>query len=62
MTLAAAETAALAALAAHLSQRREAVLHAWRAEIAADPTLTTGAALSRESQRAMPVSTTTTEM
>ena len=47
MTLAAVETAALAALAAHLSQRREAVLHAWRAEIAADPTLTTGAALPR---------------
>ena len=47
MALSTPEAAALAALASHLTQRREAVLRAWRAEIAADPTLTTGAALPR---------------
>lgn len=47
MSLATDETAALAALASHLSQRRDEVLRAWRAELAADPTLTTGAALPR---------------
>ncbi len=41
------EVAVLAALASHLARRRDAVLRAWRAEVAADPTLTTGAALPR---------------
>lgn len=41
------EIAALVALASHLAQRRDAILSAWRAEVAADPTLTSGAALPR---------------
>ena len=37
----------LSALATHLGQRRDAILRAWRAAVAADPALTTGAALPR---------------
>jgi signal transduction histidine kinase len=37
----------LAALAAHLSHRRSALLAAWRDAVIADPTLTTGASLPR---------------
>ena len=37
----------LAALAAHIGQRRSALLHAWRAAVTSDPTLTTGASLAR---------------
>jgi hypothetical protein len=37
----------LAALAAHLTQRRGAILQAWRAAVQSDPTLTTGASLPR---------------
>ncbi len=47
MSASAAESADLAALAAHLTRRREAILRAWRSEVALDPTLTTGAALPR---------------
>lgn len=36
---------ALSALAAHMAQRREALLAAWRAAVLADPSLTTGASL-----------------
>ena len=37
----------LAALARHMTERREAVLSAWRAAVFADPTLTTGASLPK---------------
>jgi signal transduction histidine kinase len=37
----------LAVLAAHITQRRAAILGAWRAAVTADPTLTTGASLPR---------------
>jgi signal transduction histidine kinase len=37
----------LAALAAHLSRRRSAVLQAWRTAVASDPALKTGASLPR---------------
>ena len=37
----------LAALAAHIAQRRSAILHAWRAAVKSDSTLTTGASLPR---------------
>jgi len=37
----------LRALAAHLAQRRDAILRAWRDAVTADPTLTSGAALPR---------------
>jgi signal transduction histidine kinase len=36
-----------AALAAHIAQRRGAILQAWRKAVAADPTLTSGASLPR---------------
>jgi signal transduction histidine kinase len=39
--------AELAALAAHLTRRRSAILQAWRAAVTADPALTTGATLPR---------------
>src|SRR3954447_7365051 len=38
---------ALAALAAHLEARREAVLESWRRAADADPSLTTGSSLTR---------------
>lgn len=47
MSPSAAESDDLAALASHLTQRRDAILRAWRSEVALDPTLTTGAALPR---------------
>jgi signal transduction histidine kinase len=37
----------LAALVAHLAQRRSAILAAWRTAVTSDPTLTTGASLPR---------------
>jgi len=37
----------IAALAAHMSQRRGAILRAWRAAVTSDPTLTTGTSLPR---------------
>lgn len=37
----------IAALAAHLAQRRAAILAAWRRAVTSDPTLTTGASLPR---------------
>lgn len=37
----------LAALAAHMSRRRSAILQAWRASVTSDPALTTGASLPR---------------
>lgn len=37
----------LAAVAAHLAQRRPAILQAWRVAVTSDPTLTTGASLPR---------------
>jgi len=37
----------LAAVAAHLAQRRSAILQAWRLAVTSDPTLTTGASLPR---------------
>lgn len=36
-----------AALGAHMTRRRSAILQAWRAAVTSDPTLTTGAALPR---------------
>lgn len=38
---------ALAAVAAHMAQRRPAILQAWRVAVTSDPTLTTGASLPR---------------
>jgi signal transduction histidine kinase len=40
-------TGELAAIAAHLAQRRPAILEAWRAAVTSDPTLTTGSSLPR---------------
>lgn len=40
-------SAGLAELSAHLAQRRDAILSAWRASVSADPTLTTGASLPK---------------
>ncbi len=37
----------LAELAAHMSGRRRAILHAWRTSVTSDPALTTGASLPR---------------
>ena len=37
----------LAALAARLAQRRDAIMEAWRSKMSADPKLTTGTALPR---------------
>ncbi|HEY6086177.1 MAG TPA: sensor histidine kinase [Burkholderiaceae bacterium] len=37
----------LAELAAHMSRRRSAILHAWRTSVTSDTTLTTGASLPR---------------
>lgn len=37
----------LAAVAAHMAQRRPAILQAWRVAVTSDPTLTTGASLPR---------------
>jgi len=40
-------SAQLAALAAHIAQRRDAIMASWRESVAADPRLTTGASLPR---------------